>query len=332
MILAGDVGGTKTNLALYAVLDGELVRRRSASLRSADYGGLEPLLRAFLGPNPPAIAAAAFGVAGPVHRNRTHTPNLAWAQVDGDATARALGIPQLEIMNDLVATALGVVALPPEQLRTLQAGQPDPQATVAVIAAGTGLGMCALVPGEGGPRPMPSEGGHVGFAARDAREQRLQRHLWAELGGRLSLERVVSGPGLGAIYRFLRDAEGMAEDAALRAALDARPQDAGAIIGAAARTDPLCREAMAIFLGAYGAAAGDLALVCLARGGVYVAGSVAAKNLELIVDGGFLAAFLDKGRYRPELERIPLHVVLDEEAALLGAAHRALVLKTCRAT
>jgi len=326
MILAGDVGGTKTNLALYEPEGGGLRRVRSGSLRSTDYGGLEALLRDFLGSDPPRIGAAAFGVAGPVHRNRTHTPNLAWAQVDGDAVGRALGIPRLEIVNDLVATALGVVALPPESLRTLQAGQRDPEATVAVIAAGTGLGMCALVPGAGGPWPMPSEGGHVSFAPRDEREQRLQRHLWGELGGRVSLERVVSGPGVGLIYRFLRDVEGLPEDPALRARLDARPQEAGALIGAASPDDPLSRETMALFARAYGAAAGDLALVCLARGGLYVAGGVAAKNLDLLASGGFLAAFLDKGRYRGELERIPLHLALDEEAAVLGAAQRAMRL------
>lgn len=335
MILAGDIGGTKTNLALFEVGAGGLRRARGASLRSADYGSLAEALRAFLGATPEPVEAAAFGIAGPVAHNRTRTPNLAWDEVDGDALSRALGLGPVALLNDLVATALGVAMLPLSALVTLQEGEEDASAAHAVIAAGTGLGMTALLPSPAGPVPMPSEGGHVDFAPRDAREIRLLLHLRAEIGGRVSVERVVSGPGIMSIYLFLREVERLPEDPRIRAELDAIPPErqgehAAAVIAANASMDALCAEAMRMFFSAYGAVAGNLALVTLARGGLTVAGGVAARNLELLRAGPFLESFLDKGRYRPILERVPLRVALDLETALLGAARHAATLRARR--
>lgn len=328
MILAGDIGGTKTNLALFDVDRGRLAPQRSVSLRSADFRGLDEALRHFLGHELGLVRAAAFGIAGPVVRNCTRTTNLAWEEVDGDALSLSLGIGPVVLLNDLVATALGVGELPPEALITLQEGEADPTAAVAVIAAGTGLGMTALLPSPAGPVPMPSEGGHMDFSPRSEREIRLLRALRAELGGRVSVERVVSGPGVWSIYRFLRDHEGLPEDAEVRAALDAipegrLPEQAAAILSARRGQCPLCAETMALFVDAYGAIAGDLALVTLARGGLYVAGGVAARNPALMLEGRFLEALLDKGRYRSILERIPIKIALDHETALLGAARHA---------
>lgn len=324
MILAGDIGGTKTNLALFE--PGTPPRRvRSASARSADYPGLDALLRSFLGEDVSRVRAAAFGVAGPVAKNRVQTTNLAWPPLDGDAIAAALGVPRVDLLNDLVATALGVGALPPGATVTLQEGQADPDAPVAVIAAGTGLGMSAVLPSPAGPVCLASEGGHVDWAPRDEREIRLLRYLSAHLQGRVSVERVVSGPGLWSLYRFLRDVEGLPETPEVRAALDAipaarLPEEAGAVISAHSSRCPLCDATFAMFTSSYGAAAGNLALLTVARGGLYVAGGVAAKNAARIQDGTFLASFLDKGRYAPLLREIPVRVVLDQEVGLLGAA------------
>lgn len=331
MILAGDIGGTKTNLAIFDGSAEAPVRVRSASLRSADFGGLAAALRHFLDSDIDNIRAAAFGIAGPVARNRTRTPNLTWEEVDGDALSRELRLGPVALLNDLVATALGVPLLSEAERFVLQAGEADPDATLAVIAAGTGLGMSALLPSPAGPAPMPSEGGHLSFAPRDAREQRLLLSMQRRVGGRVSVERVVSGPGIWAIYQFLRDEEGMPEDSEVRDALGAisperLPEAAAGVISASRGRCPLCYQTLDLFVSAYGAIAGDLALITLSRAGLCVAGGVAARNPSLMQSGTFMAAFLDKGRYRPILERVPVWVATDQDLPLLGAARWAFNL------
>jgi glucokinase len=327
VILAGDVGGTKTALALYQVTS-EAARApralREAVFSSPDHPGLLPVLREFLAGE--HIAAACFGVAGPVAGNRAATPNLAWV-VDGAEIAAATGIPRVELVNDLVAMGEGIAALDASQLATLQDGEADPAGNAALLAAGTGLGCATLAAcGEdGGLVPLPSEGGHADFAARTEDEIALLRFL-RRRHGRVSVERVVSGLGLRNLYEFLAGiwpGEGDPEVARLLSA--AGEADSGRVIGeaAAAGSCPLCARAVEMFVDAYGAVAGNLALTALATRGLYLGGGIAPKLLPQLADGSFLAAFRDKGRHRALLERIPVRVILEERTPLLGAARRA---------
>ena len=326
-LLAGDVGGTKTDLALFAddrPAGGRLRELRGARLASADYPGLGALLRAFLGDAPPPIAAAAFGVAGPVVGDTCRTTNLPW-EIDAAALRAALGIPRLRLLNDFHALALGLGALPDDGLLVLQPGDVDPAGPQAVIGAGTGLGEAILVPTAAGPRVLATEGGHADFAPRDDLEIGLLRALQRR-HGHVSWERLVSGPGLVALHDHLA-AEGLAvvhPDTRRRLAAE----DPAAVIGelALADADPSCVLAVDRFLGLYGAEAGNLALKTLPTGGLFVAGGIAPRLLPKLRRGPFLAAFLDKGRMRPLLERIRVAVVLEPRVGLLGAARAAVDL------
>jgi glucokinase len=317
VILAGDVGGTKTNLALFE-LGGDGPRLlRTASFASADYPGLAPMLTEFLN-GEGGVQAATFGVPGPVLGNRAETPNLAWV-LDGAELAREAGIPRLALVNDLFATAYGIPWLGADEIAVLQPGEEDPAGAIALIAAGTGLGM-SLVPRESG-MPLPSEGGHMDFPPRNEEEVELWRRLRARFG-RVSLERVVSGPGLLSIYEALCVTAGGGESPEVRAALAQAEADPVPIIAEAglAGRCPVCARALDLWAAAYGAAAGNLALVGLATGGVYLGGGMAPKLLGKLADGTFRAAFLDKGRFRPLMARIPVRVILNEGTAVLGAA------------
>ena len=207
-ILAGDVGGTKTNLALYREEGGALERIDFRSFRSREYSGLGRIVTEFLAGKPPA-RLACVGVAGPVVGGRSRVTNLPWV-VEEEDLGKAVGARTF-LINDLQATAFAVPFLPAQSFAPLVPGTARPSGTIGVIAAGTGLGQAFLVWGGRGYRPCPSEGGHVEFAPRDAREARLLSYLGARHGGRVSVERAVSGPGLLAIYRFLRESEGREE-------------------------------------------------------------------------------------------------------------------------
>jgi glucokinase len=314
VILAGDVGGTKTTLALFA--DGRLVRE--ATLASRDFGSLEAAIARFLGADPrAAVAALAVGIAGPVVDGRCTTTNLPW-QVDERALAAAVPVPRARLINDLEATAHGVFALAEHELVTLQSGTPR-RGNMAVIAAGTGLGE-ALVIDDGVRRTVvASEGGHADFGPRGELEEGLLRFLRLEFG-RVSYERVLSGPGLHNLYRYLRETGVAPESRTVADAL--RHEDPGVVITrhALAGTDALCAGAVAMFASVYGAEAGNLALKVLALGGVAVAGGIAPRLLPVLRAGGFIAAFRDKGRLAPLMDTIPVRVVLDPRAPLLGAA------------
>jgi glucokinase len=323
-LLAGDLGGTNLRLGLFAVesvvpdTPPRLLHRETFA--SADFAGLAPVVEAFLasvGVGAVEVVAACFGVAGPVIGNRTRTPNLAW-EIDGDGVAAAAGLRGLTLINDLLATAEGLPALGGEQVTVLQEGRPDPRGHAALIAAGTGLGM-ALLPRVGEARlALPSEGGHQGFAPRTEDEDGLLDFL-RRRHGRVSVERVVSGPGLVAIYQHLRESGRAPEDPELADRLE-RTDPGDAISRAAAAGDPLASAALDLFVAAYGAAAGDLALVALATGGLWVAGGIAPKIADRLRTGPFLAAFRDKGRFGQLMESIPVTLVLEPATALLGAA------------
>ncbi len=326
-VLAADVGGTKTNLGLFVWERGRLRALREHTVPTAAHPGPGPLLRAFLGPDEPPPQAVGLGVAGPVVSGRAAPPNLPWT-VDGGRLARDLGLDRVVLVNDLVATALGVDLVAPDRIATLQAGEPDPGGNRAVIAAGTGLGQALLVRCGTGWHPVASEGGHAGFAPADETEVDLLRYLAARHGA-VSAERVVSGPGLAAVYRFVVDTGRAAEAPRVAAAMAGA--DPAAVVGreGLAGTDPACREALDLWVRAYGSEAGNLALRTLATGGLYVAGGIAPKVLPRLREGGFLAAFRAKGRMAPFLERVPVRVVLDPKAALYGAARRALEEAGC---
>jgi glucokinase len=245
--------------------------------------------------------------------------------VDRETVRRACGARAAYLINDLQAMAFSIPALPPESFAVLQEGQPDPEGNVAVAAAGTGLGEAFLLRTGAGYLPVASEGGHVDFAPRNEREAALLHHLRKE-HGRVSVERVVSGPGLHGVYRFLREEEGMPEVPEVEALLASDDPTRVIVSAGMEGRSGACREALRFFAGLYGATAGNLALQYVATGGVVLGGGVTPAILPVLAEGEFLEAFLDKGRFRGFLERVPVKVILDETAALLGAARYAQVM------
>ena len=319
-ILAGDVGGTKTNLALYLREGSALRREELRSFPSGRYPALEAILAEFL-TGSPGVDAVCIGVAGPVVSGRSRVTNLPWV-VDGDSVKKAVGARRAYLINDLQATAFSVPFLSGESLAVLQGGEAEPRGTIAVIAAGTGLGAAFLVWGGAGYLPVASEAGHADFAPRDEREMRLFRYLKGR-HGRASVERALSGPGLHAVYRFLRESEKMAESPEVVARLAAEdPPRVIAQEGISGGSDA-CREALRVFSSLYGAQAGNFALQVMAMGGVYLGGGIAPAILPALSEGPFLESFLAKGRFREFLARVPVRVIRDDKAALLGAARYA---------
>ncbi|HEX6901100.1 MAG TPA: glucokinase [Thermoanaerobaculia bacterium] len=334
MILGGDVGGTKTNLGLFAVEDGGLRLIRSAKYQSADFPGLSSVVQAFLAAGSPGggeIRSACFGIPGPVIDNHASTPNLAW-RVDGAQVAADIHVPVVSLINDLVATAEGIPLLEADEIAVLQTGTPDADGNRALIAAGTGLGMALLPRIDGGWRAAASEGGHSDFAPRNEDEVGLMFYL-RERFGRVSVERVVSGPGLFNVYNYLRDERHMAENPQVREAL-AHGEDPARVISEAALAHDacaLCDRALDLFVSAYGAVAGNLALTGTAMGGIYLGGGIAPKILPRLLRGPFLSSFTAKGRFVPYLEKVPVRVILNDRAALLGAARHAAAVLARRA-
>lgn len=324
LVLAGDIGGTKTNLALYAVAaHGTLTLVREQSYSSHAYATLEAVVDEFLAVGRERVAAAAFGIAGPVLDGVVQVTNLPW-RVEAEALSHKIGCPSVRLLNDLETTAYGALFAPEEDRLTLNAGTPH-AGNRAVIAAGTGLGEALLAWDGRRHRPMATEGGHVDFGPRDEREDALLNFLRAR-GGRVTYERVLSGPGLHHIFTFLVEGLGrpVADDVRARLA----HEDPSAVIGqlGVAGTCPTCVEAVEMFVRIYGAQAGNLALVAMAVGGVYVGGGIVTKLLPRITTGEFVAAFVDKDPHRALLERIPVYVLLNPKASQVGAAHAAAEL------
>lgn len=321
MILSGDVGGTKTRLALYSRVGKALRRRVARTFRSYDYPSIEAILEVFLAGRE-KVSLACIGVAGPVADGRSRLTNLSW-NVDAGSIRSACGARAAYLINDLQALAFAVPFLPANRFATIQKGEPDPDGVVAVAAAGTGFGQSALLRSGSACLPIPSEGGHVDYAPRDEREVALLLHLRKEYG-RVSSERVVSGPGLFGVYRFLREAEGRTETPAVEKRLASEDPPRVIVSSALAGRSPTCREALRFFCRIYGAAAGNLALQYYASGGVFLGGGLSPAILPALAKGEFIEAFLDKGRFRGFLEKVPVKIILDESAALLGAARFAV--------
>ncbi len=322
MILAGDVGGTGTRIALFEAEGDGLRSVVEAHYRSRDHAGLAEIIVAFSSAHPASIDRAAFGIAGPVRDGRVETPNLPWV-IEAAALAAQLGLPRVTLLNDLEANAWGVFTLAPADFAVLNEGRPAPDGSAAIISAGTGLGEAGYHASGGGLRPFASEGGHADFAPRNELEVELFRWLHRR-HGHVSWERVVSGPGLVNVYTFLRDTRRGRENPALAAEMRAGDPAAAISNAALAGTSELAIAALDLFIVLYGAEAGNLALKMKATQGVWVGGGIAPKLLPRLKRPGFLEAFVDKGRFRAFMEAIPLRVILNDATALRGAAWYAL--------
>jgi glucokinase len=318
MILAGDVGGTKVHLALYDFIDGKLVYSRDQRFAAKEYSGLEEIVKEFLGPQ--KVTAACFGVPGPVRNGRLRLTNLPWT-LDSHELSVSLGVTHVFLINDLEANGYGVSELTADQIYTLSEGDVSQIGNRALIAAGTGLGEALLMRNGRSHTPYPSEGGHADYAPRNEDEIDLLRFLKQKYNGRISYERVISGMGLTSIYEFLREVRGMEEPpkVAERVAAAADPNTVITELALAAKSE-ICEKALDMFVSAYGAEAGNMALKLLSVGGVYVGGGIAPRILEKLKDGTFMKAFTDKGRLSQLLINMPVRVILDSRAALLGAA------------
>ncbi len=349
-ILAGDTGGTKTILMLAEAFESEsgsesgsgsgvpqLNPLHEERFVSAEFPDLVPMVRQFLAAAEaklgyaPAPEKACFSIAGPIVQNTSTLTNLSWL-LDGERLKRDLSMAQVQLINDFVAVGHGIPGLSPEHLLSLQTGEPQPAAPIAIIGAGTGLGQGFLIRQADRYLVFGTEGGHTDFAPRSELEFQLLKYLRDKLSvSRISVERVVSGMGIVAIYQFLRDRQAMVESpdvaTAIRtwereAGLSEKSVDPAAVIALAASQarDPLSRNTMDLFVELYGAEAGNLALKLLPYGGLYIAGGVAAKNLPMMQSGSFINAMVDKGRMRALLERVPVYVILNEQVGLIVAA------------
>jgi glucokinase len=321
-VLAADVGGTKTAVAVVEISKRSLSVVRQARYPSAEHGGLEEILEDFLAAERSRPRRAGLGVAGPVQGRRARITKLPWS-VDADALQKRFRPMSFELVNDFVANALGLPYLKPRHLRTLSKGRPEKHGPMALLGAGTGLGEAGLAFVNGRYEPLPSEGGHKDFAARDAREDRLAAFL-RRRNGRAEWDRLLAGEGLGRLYDFLAS-EGVGPESPEVARSLAEEEDRAAVIArfGLAGTDVLSSEALALFVSLYGSEAGNVALQYRATGGVYVAGGIAPKILPAIEKGAFLESFRSKPPLEGLLSRIPVRVVLEPRLGLFGAASAA---------
>jgi len=330
-LLAADVGGTKAAVALaVAGARPEVVAQHVYACQ--EFAGLQPILESFLqqpvvAGHRGAIAAACFSVAGPVTYNSTTLTNLGW-KINGNALAVELRLPEVRLMNDFAAAGRGIGQLAPGEIETLQAGNPVAQAARLIIGAGTGLGVGLLTWQDNGYTVHPSEAGHADFAPVDELQDRLLTHLRRSFG-RVSYERVVSGPGLMRIFSFLQESGAGSPSKQLQEASKQRADTAEVIAKfGMARLDPLAVRTLDLFVSIYGAFAGNLALTALARGGVYVSGGIAPRIAPKLKDGAFLRAFMQKGRFSDLLAAMPVRVVMNPHVGLRGALLEAATMRS----
>lgn len=323
LILAGDIGGTKTILGLYEVdRQARLAPIVEETYSSESHPDLESILESFRDTHPNPVAAASFAVAGPIREGRVEVTNLPW-MIDAAAISERFGITRVLLLNDLEALASSVPHLPASALHTLSSGQPAPHGAIAVLAPGTGLGQAFLVWNGSEYSAYPSEGGHTDFAPATPQQVRLLEFMWKELG-HVSVERVCSGSGLPDLYRFLRDRESMAEETSLADRIEHSEDPTPVIVTAAMKGESgLCVRTLELFTGILAAEAGNLALKTLSTGGLYLGGGIPPKLLPFIDSDRFRNALLAKGRFEGLLADMPIHVILDSHAVLHGAALRA---------
>ncbi len=320
MILAGDIGGTKTILSLFDEKSGVKQPLRSATFPSADYDSLEAIIAEFLSRESSKPGAATFGVAGPVVEGHARITNLPWV-IEADNIARTFDISKVNLLNDLEAIATAVPHLDGDDLVTLNTGQPDPTGAIAVIAPGTGLGEAFLVWDGRRYRPHPTEGGHVSFAPGTQDELDLLLYL-QPIFGHVSFERVCSGSGIPNLYNYLRDCGHFAEPEWLRQELAAAEDRTPVIVThAKSAAADICVATLQLFVKILAGEVGNMALKVLATGGIYIGGGIPPRILPWLQRPEFLAAVTNKGRFRTLLEKIPVHVIQNSQAALHGAAY-----------
>lgn len=317
MILAGDVGGTKVHLALYDFIDGKIKILRDKIFPAKEYSGLEEIVAEFIVAE--KVTAACFGVPGPVRDGRLRLTNLPWT-LDSRELSTTLKINYVFLINDLQANGYGISELGPDQVYTLSEGDARQIGNRALISAGTGLGEGLLIWDGRDHVPYPSEGGHADFAPRNEDEFDLLRFLRQKYNGRVSYERVVSGQGITNCYEFLREVRGLEEPAWLAERMTQEDPNAVITDCALKAKSELCEKALDLFVSAYGAEAGNLALKILSVGGLYVGGGIAPRILEKLKDGTFMRAFTDKGRLSQLLVNMPVRIILEGRTALIGAA------------
>jgi glucokinase len=325
MILAGDIGATKTVLGLFSVERGPGYPLEERIYPSRDYAGLEEITLEFLNRSGnPSVEAAAFGIAGPVRSGRVDTTNLPWS-LDKNSLEEVLKVSSVYLMNDIEALGSGLSILEPGDLRTLNTGQPEEEGTRAVLAAGTGLGEAFLTREDQGWRIHPTEGGHTDFSPSGEEQDALLRYM-RRTSSHVSWELVCSGIGLKNILDFLTD-QGNYPDPPWSANAD-KDRDITPDIIQAALTEsppsPLSTHTLGMFVSILGAEAGNLALKVLATGGVYIGGGLPPRILPLMEQGSFMRSFTSKGRLSGILENIPVHVILNPRAAFFGAAKAGL--------
>jgi glucokinase len=320
MLLAGDVGGTKTILAQYEKSTEGLERVRERIFPSADYASLDEIVAEFLLDQSVPLEAACFGVAGPVIDGCSRITNLPWV-IDERSLAATMGVARVKLLNDLQAMALGLLRLGPEEWVELNPHAEPATGNRAVLAAGTGLGEAILYWDGLNYHPLATEGGHADFAPNDPLEEGLLAYLRQKFGGHVSYERILSGPGIVNVYEYLRQSGHAPETPEFAAVLAAADDPAREISRYGLEDgDALARASLRLFARIYGAEAGNLALKCMARGGVLIGGGIAPKILPALTDGAFMEGFCDKGRFSGFMSTIPVRVALNPSTGLLGAA------------
>jgi glucokinase len=326
MILAGDIGATRTRLAAFETEGNRLQAVVEKIYLNHDYSGLPEILPQFIRSEGIPVHSACFGVAGPVRSGRSKISNLPWI-IDSRELATQLRLNSVGLLNDLEAYAYGIDALDSKDFITLSEGSDDAEGNRAVISAQTGLGVAGLYWDGFRHHPFPCEGGHADFAPRNDVQMELLAYLQKKYG-RISGERILSGPGIRNIYDFLRDTKKAEEPAWLRDQL-AAAADGPALISLLASEGKaaICDQALSIFVSVFGAETGNCALHYMATGGMFIGGSIAAKNVNKMKDPVFMQSFLDKGRMEVLLKDVPVKIVLNDDCGLIGAARYTLVQK-----
>jgi len=328
VILGGDVGGTKCNLALFHPESGAPVEGTFRRYPSDGYARFEDVVTEFaktvVEPAGGKIIGAGFGVAGPPMEGVCVATNLPWV-VDSHSLAALLGLPRVALVNDVEANAYGIAALAPRDFEVLNPGSPGARGMQAVIAAGTGLGEAGLFWDGKTHRPFSTEAGHADFAPGNELEDALVVYLRKRFGGHASWERALSGPGLHNIFEFLRDTGRGMPERWLEEAMQKGDPSATISHAGLEGTSPICVKALDIFVSLYGSESGNVTLRLMASGGLFIGGGIAPKILPKLRSPNFLEAYLSKGRMRPVLEKVPVRVILNDRTALLGAARCAIL-------
>jgi glucokinase len=314
-VLAGDVGGTNTRLAVCEVAGNAVQRVTETVAPSQSHGSLEEIVRAFVSGHEADVRVACFGLPGPVRGRKARLTNLPW-EVDADALEHALGLEHVVLVNDLVANAHGLAALPSSAFSVVREGVEDPAGNRGLVSAGTGLGHAGLQRVEGRLHPFPTEAGHSDFAPGTEEEFRLQQFLRRKFGKHVSWERAVSGPALASLHEFVLQEAKAPTPAWMQHGDPADDITRHALAG----TDELCKRTLDLFMELYGAQAGNFALSVLATGGIYLGGGIAPRLADAIPKSRFVERFDEKGRLREVVAQIPIRIVLDDKAALKGAA------------